>query len=114
MREYLLFRNFLLYGLFILTGCKEIPSYELINSRKKVIEVIYDDRIYRSDLESKEPTLRTINLKPDSALFLGIGNFKGSDIWPAYMEIRMDNDTIVLKGREAIYSLTTDNKIILK
>jgi hypothetical protein len=98
----------------LIGGCRNDDlTFRIINNRRENISITYDDRMYRSDLETKFPTLVSTLLNPDSSFFMGVGSDK-EDIWPSYLEIRVQSDTIIIKGRDAIMSLTKNNKIVIE
>ena len=96
--------------IFILLGsCNLIPdikSLYVINSTNNDIEIIYDDRFYRSQLDTTM-TLDTISLKPDSTFFIGVDT-SISNIWPMFLVINNKTDSIILKGRHAIKTIIND------
>lgn len=101
-------KNFLTFMFlpFLFTSCIKIKSVYIKNDTKADIEVIYDDRVYRSQLD----TIRTLTkqiLKKDSTFFIGPDS-SISNIFPDYIQINSSTDTIILIGRRAIKSMINE------
>jgi hypothetical protein len=103
--------KFFIYSgiLLIMTfsSCYDPKSLYIKNATKSDLEIIYDDRVYRSQLDTNR-TLSTIRIKSDSTFFLGPASDL-SNIWPDYIQINSNHDTIILIGRRAINSMINDN-----
>ena len=91
---------------FIVSSCNEIKSVYLKNNTKADIEVIYDDRVYRSQLDTIR-TLASKIIKQDSTFFIGPDS-SISNIWPEYIQINSQTDTIILIGKSAIKSMINE------
>ena len=93
----------------ILESCTDIKSIYIKNSSKTTIEIIYDDRVYRSQLDTSL-TLSKKTLSPDSIFFLGPG-CDTSNIWPTFIQINLSHDTIKLTSRSQIKSMVNEKTI---
>lgn len=87
----------------IITSCQKTKSVYLKNKTQRDIEIIYDDRVYRSQSNS-ERTLAKKILESDSAFFIGPDS-STANIFPDYLQINQSHDTIILIGRRAIKSM---------
>src|SRR5205085_2805659 len=95
-----------LFLTFVFTSCLKIKSVYIKNSTKADIEIIYDDRVYRSNLDSIR-TLAKKTLKKDSTFFIG-SDTSTSNIFPDYIQINSSSDTIILIGKRAIKSMINE------
>jgi hypothetical protein len=90
----------------LLTSCIKRKSVYLKNNTKADLEIIYDDRVYRSQLDTTR-TLTKYILKRDSTFFIAPDS-SISNIFPDYLQINLASDTILLIGRRAIKSMINE------
>jgi hypothetical protein len=91
---------------FLFNSCIKIKSVYIKNDTKAEIEIIYDDRVYRSQLDTTRTLAKQI-LKQDSTFFIGPDS-SISNIFPDYIQINSPTDTIILIGRKAIRSMINE------
>lgn len=102
------------FSLFLIAACNNSKSFYIKNATKNDLKIIYDDRFYRSQIDTTR-TLSERILKKDSLFFIGVDTCI-SNIWPDFLQINSKYDTIVLNGRRAIRSMineSSDDKLFI-
>ena len=105
---------------FILSmmSCDNSFSYKIINKKNIPINISYDNRFYRSDLETKHPVISDTIIYPNGEFFIGISSssiMEAGDIWPTFISIKSKEETITLNGKKSILNvLNIKGKLILK
>ena len=84
----------------------ENKSVYIKNNSNRAVEIIYDDRFYRSQLDTTR-TLTKLMLEKDSTFYIGADS-SISSIWPDFIQINSSADTIILIGRGAIKSMINE------
>ena len=104
-RAFLLFPTFL--SICLIASCVKVKSVYLKNNTQVDVEIIYDDRVYRSQLDTSRTLTKQI-LQSDSIFFIAPDS-SISNIFPDYLQINLANDTIILIGRKAIKSMINED-----
>ncbi len=90
----------------LIASCNKMKSVYLKNSTKADVEIIYDDRVYRSQLDTTRTLAKHI-LQRDSIFFIAPDSII-SNIFPDYLQINLADDTIILIGRRAIKTMINE------